>query len=178
MPPAQAHSIICHLQHMYACRHFSDRLNCTHCILMFDRLLTFPFSDSAAFACGKAPRLCVCNRVRFAGVTRDPLRQSHRSQYRSTSRRCGCASHNGGQASTPAPPPDPDAAPHAVAEWARAVFLSEVAEADDRINLAKVGLLISLEEEAAAQAHRAANDPTAVLADLLVLRRQLARLLH
>lgn len=64
-----------------------------------------------------------------------------------------------------------------MAEWARAIFLSEVAKTDDRINLAKVGLLISLEEEAAAQAHRAANDPTALLPDLLVLRRQLARLL-
>ena len=143
---------------------------------MYDRLLTFSFCDTA-FACGTAPRVCVRNRVPFAGVRRDPLRQAPRSQYRRTSRCCRCASRNGGESVTPAPPPDPDAAPHAVAEWARAVFLSEVAKADNRINLAKVGLLISLEEEAAAQAHRAANDPTALLPDLLVLRRQLARLL-
>lgn len=161
------------------CECSSVRLNCSHCLLMYDRLLTFSFSDTAAFAYGKAPRLCVHHRVPFAGVTRDPLRQTPRSQYRSTSRCYRCASHNGGQSSPPpAPPPDPDAAPHAVAEWARAIFLSEVEKADDRINLAKVGLLISLEEEAAAQAHRADNDPTALLPDLLVLRRQLARFVN
>lgn len=77
--------------------------------------------------------------------------------------------------SAPPPPPNPDASPGAVAEWARATFLAAIEAPEDQINLAKVGLLISLEEEAAAQAHRATNDPAALLPDLQILRGHLFR---
>lgn len=82
---------------------------------------------------------------------------------------------NGAGPTAPPPPPNPDASPGAVAEWARATFLAALQSPEDQINLAKVGLLISLEEEAAAQAHRAANDPTALLPDLQILRNHLFR---
>jgi hypothetical protein len=176
-------SIICHFIFSASCHrrttHCSDSLGATHCTLMYDRLLRSSFCSTAGFACGEAPRLAVCNRLPFAGVKAEhPQRNNHPHRHSTLRRlRCKSASGNGGRSSAlPPPPPDPDAAPDAVAEWARAIFLSEVALPDDRMNLAKVGLLISLEEEAAAQAHRAANDPTILLPDLLVLRRQLARL--
>jgi hypothetical protein len=151
-------------------------LSTTHSTLMCNRLLTLSLSHFTACACRRPPRYSVRNRAPFAGVRADCSQHRNQLHRRSSRLRCGAASNSGGQsAGLPPPPPDPDAAPDAVAEWARAIFLSEVAQPDDRINLAKVGLLISLEEEAAAQAHRAANDPTTLLPDLLILRRQLAR---
>ncbi len=101
----------------------------------------------------------------------------HKVKFRRRSDRASgcCALLNSGSPHQPPPLPDPDAPPDEVARWARATFAAAVAGPDDVINLAKVGLLISLEEEAAAQAYRAECDPTALLRDLRAVRAQFSR---
>ena len=73
-----------------------------------------------------------------------------------------------------------DAAPEDIARWARAEFLATVTGPERHFNLAKAGLLISLEEEAAVQAYRASTPQQGgasvhLLPDYRALREQLAR---
>lgn len=138
---------------------------------MYGRALILPVNSTAALTSSAAPPLLFRDRAAPASVKAGFLHRVIHFGRRSDAFRCQAAS----KYSPLTPPQHPDASPDAVAEWARATFLSAVTETDDRINLAKVGLLISLEEEAAARAHRAANDQTALLPDLFVLRSQLAR---
>lgn len=142
---------------------------------MYGRALRLPAISAAALPSRAGPFSQPCDRAARVGAKYNYL-QCLTNLTRHGHPTCICSVSNGaGAASAPPPPRDPDSSPDAVAEWARATFLSAVTETDEQINLAKVGLLISLEEEAAAQAHRATNDRSAVLPDLLVLRNHLAR---